>query len=77
MRIEMPEGLRLTFVAYVKSPSADINTTISLVGVPAIEDEGLDMVVKSAINAANNAAGVADFRAMTDEEIVEYVTEEE
>ncbi len=73
--ISLPPGMRVTFTVYMKS-SEGLTSAINVSGGTKIP-ENLASINDAAISASNEIADVDDFQLMTDDEITEYLEEQE
>ena len=75
--IDLPMGVRVGFKVYLTSEAEGLDSVISVDGAKSVTEENLAPLVEASIKTSNEISGLDDFRAMTDDEITEYLEDEE
>ena len=68
----LPLGMRASFTVYMVSVGSGLEDAVTVCDGTKIP-ENLDPLVDYAISSVGEAAGISDFRRMTDEEIAIYI----
>ena len=75
--ILLPDCVRGTFTIYVLSPSTGLEAAVALSGWRSADTDKLPQDVRAACDTLNCMSRVSDARAMTVEEVADYLRREE